>query len=308
MDYGQIVSESFRLSWRHKLLWIFGLFASGGPTGFNLDMLDRDEFNFEEMDILRDSLQDMGIGGGDFPLELLAPLLLAAGLMFLVFITMHLLSIPALIDAVNRLKRGNGIFRLGQSFSVGIDFFLRMLGLVLLMAAAVIMMMGVGILVIVVTIAIHWALTIMAALVIVPCFLVLIWVVTNVTSLAERSMVVRNAGIAGTIEEAWHLFRRNPKENFVIFLISIGLNIGIGLTAFIAWMIMGIPIAIVALGLGMSFIPTIFLVILIGLPGSLVIGGFTGAALFNIYTLFYFELVEPSQRKVPMPAPPPAVA
>ncbi len=307
MDYGQIVSESFKLSWRHKLLWIFGLFAGGGLAGFNLDMLDRKEFDFEEMDVLRDAVQGMGFRGGDFPMELLAPLLLAAVLMFLVFTTMHLLSIPALIDAVNRIKRGDGVFRVGQAFSIGIDFFLRMLGLVLLTAAAVILTIGVGVLIIVLTVAIHWALTILAALFLVPCFLIFIWAVTNVAALAQRSMVVRNAGIADAIEEAWHLFRRYPQHNIIIFLINIGLNIGIAIAATIVWMIMGIPIALVALGMGMGFIPTLMLVIILGLPASLVIGGFTGTALFNVYTLFYFELVEPSQRKIPMPAPPPPV-
>ena len=34
MNYGALISEAFWLTWRHRFLWFFGLFAGGG-TSFN---------------------------------------------------------------------------------------------------------------------------------------------------------------------------------------------------------------------------------------------------------------------------------
>jgi hypothetical protein len=284
------------------LLWLFGLFASSGSGGFNLDMFDNDDGRFEELTELGHAIEGMmGVSGRDFPLELLAPLLLAGGMMVLVFIALHIISVPALIDAVNRIKRGGGTFRVGQSFSVGIDFMLRMLGLVVLSVVTFMVTIGGGILIVVVAAAIHWSLAVLAVLVLIPCFFILIWTITNVVNLAQRSMVVRNSRISDALEEGWRLFRQRPKENLVIFLIQLGLSIGIAIATTILWAILGIPIALVAMGMGMGLILTVLLVVMLGMPASLVIGGFAGTALFNIYTLFYFELVEPTQSPTPMP-------
>ena len=32
MDYGALVSRAWNLTWRHRFLWILGLFAGGGVS------------------------------------------------------------------------------------------------------------------------------------------------------------------------------------------------------------------------------------------------------------------------------------
>ena len=48
MDFGNLISRSFEIAWRHKSLWIFGLFV-GGASYLNMDF---DEFfRYEVRDI-----------------------------------------------------------------------------------------------------------------------------------------------------------------------------------------------------------------------------------------------------------------
>jgi len=299
MDYGRIVTESFQIAWRYKSLWIFGLFAGGG-SGFNLDFsnlpLPKTEFG----------LRDFG-ESFRFPFEMdweiMLPVFLLVGCMILGYIIMHLISVPAIIDGVNKIKRG-GTYRLGSSFSAGVDFFLRFLGLLLIGVFAFIVVAVAMVVAGILAYAIgDIILLVLALLIIIPVFLVFLFVFTNLFALAQRAMVVRNTGIADALEEGFWLLRRNPVKNLVVFLIEIGFSIALGITAFILWAIIGAPIAVVALATGAGIIPAIILAVIIGMPVSLVVGGFSGSVLQNLYTLFYFELVEPSG-----PAPPAAAA
>lgn len=294
MDFGRLTNESFRIAWDHKLLWIFGLFAAGGGVGFN--------FNYDLGDTGKPlsewEHQLWGAGGWHFPVEALYPLFVAVAIMVLAFIALHLICVPALIDGVNKIKRGDGTFRFGESFSVGIDFFWRMLGLLLIILFAVVVVVLAIAMIIIAAIAVHWAFAIAVGLVLLPIGFGLIWMFTNMICLTQRALVVRNVPLADAIGEAYYLFRSRPGDNLIVFLIFIGLSIAFGIAGLVVWLVVGIPIAAVALAAGASLVPTVILVILLGLPVSIVLGGFTGTVTFNLFTLFYFELVEPS------PAPP----
>ena len=287
MDYGRIISDSFRIAWRYKSLWVFGLFAGGGGTGFHFDdswLEGRDlGFNPEEF------LQTWNI---PFDWHLLIPIGLALGIMSLAFLVMHLISVPALIDGVNKIKRG-GSYRLGSSFSVGIDFFWRVLGLTLI---AFIIIFGLIVLAVafgLAAYAIHVAILVIYILIMIPLFISLMFVIATVVELATRAMVVRDTGVFDSLHEGYLLLRRNLVSNILMFLIYMALTLGLGLGALIVWAIVGAPIALIALATGLGIAPAIILAVIIGMPISLVVGGFSGTALETLYTLYYFELVEP---------------
>jgi len=127
----------------------------------------------------------------------------------------------------------------------------------------------------------------------------------NIYSLAQRAIVVRDVSIGDSLEEGYTLFRHNIGKNILIFLIELGISIGLGILALMVWALFGIPIAAIVLTLGLGWVAALFLGLLLGLPISLVVGGFSGAVLTNLYTLFYFELLEPTPSQ-PTFAPPPA--
>ena len=68
-------------------------------------------------------------------------------------------------------------------------------------------------------------------------------------------------------------------------------NTGIGLA--MVWAIFGMPFAAIGLMADMSPLAALLIGILAGLPITIVLGGLVGVFYENLYTLFYFELVEP---------------
>lgn len=293
MKYGRIVSDSFKIAWRNKSLWVFGLFAGGGGAGFNFD-----DSWFKKQDLGFDPEEFFQTWDIPFDWHLLIPIALALAVMGLGFMIMHLISVPALIDGVNKIKRG-GSYRLGSSFSVGIDFFWRFFGLSIIAVVVIFSSMIVAVAFGFVAYAIHWAVMVFYILIMIPLFIVLIFGATSVIELATRAMVVRDIGVFDSIHEGYLLLKRNLGTNILMFLIYIGLSIGLGLGALLIWAMVGAPIALIALATGLGLIPALVLAVIIGMPVSLVVGGFIGTVLESLYTLFYFELVEPGGRVQP---------
>jgi len=302
MDYGRIISESFQIAWRYKSLWVFGLFAGGGFS-FNLDL---NNFPAFKSDFDTHAFGETMNFPLDIDWQILLPVFLLMGFMMLGYFIMHLISVPALIDGVNKIKRG-GTYRFGSSFSAGVDFFLRYLGMILLAIFAFFVVIIVMVIAGAVSYAIAgWILLTPALMLMIPAFFVVVFIFTSVFSLALRAMVVRNIGIADSLEEGYWLFRHNLSKNLIMILILIGFSIGIGIALVIVWLIVGAPIALVTLATGAGLVPAIILAVLIGLPISLVVGGLSGTALQNFYTLFYFQLVEPGGQPQPAATPPAA--
>ena len=298
MDYGRIISDSFKIAWRYKSLWVFGLFAGGGGAGFNFD-----DSWFRKQDLGFNPEEFFQTWDLPFDWHLLIPIALALAIMSLGFMIMHLISVPALIDGVNKIKRG-GSYRLGSSFSVGINFFWRFFGLSIIALVVIFSSMLVAVAFGFAAYAIHWAVMVFYILMLIPLLIGLFFGATSVFELGTRAMVVRDIGIFDSIHEGYLLLRRNLGNNILMFLIYIGLSIGLGLGALLIWAMVGAPIALVALATGLGLVPALILAVIMGLPISLIVGGFIGTVVESLYTLFYFELVEPGGRAQPStPAP-----
>jgi len=300
MDFGKIVNNSFKIAWEHKSLWILGLFAGGSFSGFHWNMGDVDlkkYFDLESIGIGRHFLDSLP------PLELLLIPLAAFFLFFLLFLLiMHLICLPAIIDGVNKISRG-GRYSLGGSFKTGLQYFWRFAGLFLLSFFVTILSTVMLVLIAVVFFTMHIAVGFLSLLVLLPMLFFIIIAVTNIYSLTQRSIVVRNFSIGDALGEGFYLFKSRFLDNLLIFLIYIGLTIGLGLAAAIIWVIVGLPIGFIVMAMGVSLVPAIIIGMILGLPISFVVGGFLGTVFANLYTLFYFELVEPAGVQQPAVAP-----
>jgi len=170
-----------------------------------------------------------------------------------------------------------------------------MLGVFMLAILAMLVSGVTAVVIIVAAVVIHWGLGVLFGLMLIPITFAVIWLVTTMVALTERIIVIRNACISDALAEAYQLIRTNLKETVIIFLINLGFSIAFAIAAMIIWIMVGLPIAALGLSVGAGLIPTLLIVLLAGAPVSLVVGGFTGTVTFNLYTLFYFELVEPGQ-------------
>lgn len=297
MDYGQLFSKALRIMWNHKSLWIFGLFAGSG-LGSNFNISSPGDFSAKDFS---------GFGGGGFGGDLEQfqdlimsnlGLLLVAGLALVgVMIVCHVISVPALIDATNKIARG-GRYYFSTSFSAGLDYFWRYLGLFILgFMSAVILITGL-VLAGVLFFAIHAALGVLYLLVAIPTAIAGIFTIVLVFGLAQRALVVRDISIGDSLEEGWTLFRRHLGKTIVFSLIVFAVSIAITIALLIGFVIIALPFAAIAFTSDASILEILMYGVIIGLPVSLLIGGSSGAFFQILYTLFYFGLVEPARPTV----------
>ncbi|MCB2230051.1 hypothetical protein KQH82_04990 [bacterium] len=305
MDYGYIVNRAFQIAWRYKSLWVFGLFV-GGFTNLNLN-LPGDSFDFGQ--------------GGSEPFGAISPEVFGALLMLglilgLVFLIAYCIAAPALIDGVNRIERG-GVYTFGASFSTGVDNFWRILGLGVLLFVVMVAIFVFGAIVFGIGAAIIGisagdsnpgpaiAAIILGVLILIPVFIFLYFLIATPFQLAQRVIVVRSARIADALSEGWLLFKQNFGKALVIFLIRIGISLAIGIVMFIIFAVIALLVLIFVPNPMEHLAEAVILGILFGLPISLVLGGFMGTFDSSLYTLFYFELVEPAASRQPNVQPPP---
>lgn len=295
MDYGRLINRAFGLAWQHKILWILGLFSVAGGSSLNFG----DAFSGNGDDPLWSSFNqdfgDFGSGFDNLDPEMLLPLVgamaLVAMVIGLVFFIASLIATPALIDSVNNITRG-GYFTFANSFSRGVDLFWRFFGLFFVK-------MFITLATVLVCVFIVMLLFQISAFIGVPVALALLFFVIyflfTLFSLTERAIVVRNCSIGDGLSEGWTLLKNNFGSTMMIALIYMGFNIAFGIMTMIVWLMMGLPVGGITYALTSSPVAAMVLGVLIGLPVSLVIGGFTGTFFSSLYTMYYFELVEPSQ-------------
>ena len=279
MNYGKMVEDSFGLSWKYKSLWFFGLFA-GSSAEYNFSYEPEQEFDPASLDF-ESSEQFFS-----YFFEYLAPIVAAILVLALVLSILRLICSPALVDGVNKVTRG-GTYKFWESYSRGLDFFWRYLGLNVLFVAVII---GVIIVSIGIVALIHWVML----LLVIPVLIVSFFVGSSVFSLAERSLVVRDNSIGDALEEGWVLLKNNVGRCIVIVLIIIGLALAVGIVLALLGFMLYFPINLIVGGITENIGLTFVLAIILGLPVSIILGGFGGTFLHSLYTLFYFGLVDPS--------------
>jgi hypothetical protein len=291
MRFGELINRSFDIAWRYKSLWLFGLFAGMGGGSFNLDLGGNVEAD---------------LSGDGFPLaineQFLAPLILAGITLGLLFFVCYLIASPALVDAVNKITRG-GKYRFGDSFSRGIDFFGRFLGLSLLAVAAGISGVAAAVIPGFILAAISMLLLIPYILILIPIAISVWFFLFHTFYLAQVVIVTRDCSIGDALAEGWLLVRRNIGNCVMITLIFIGLGVALAIAVGIIGLFTFLPLNLMIASLTENLAVMVLLGVVLGLPVSLALGGFSGTFFNALYVQFYFRLVEPGGVAL-APAPP----
>ena len=297
IDFGNLISRSFEIAWKYKTLWIFGLFTGAGVHSFNIDLPDE----FSQKVGRTFDLQDYSpwVDRLDLPSDLGGPLLGAIivwlAVLILLFFVCYLIAQPAIIDAVNKITRG-GQYRLGDSFSRGVDFFWRFLGLTLVSIMCVLAVLAV---IVLLAVASLWTL-----IVTIPCAIIVYFFVWHIFALGEVAMVARDGRIADAIAEGWDLVWRNKTNCLIMTFLLIGIAIAFMIIMAIVALVAFLPVGLLVALLTGNLIAILLLGLVIGLPVSMVVGGYTGTFFNALYVQFYFRLYEPAAAPIPAPVGP----
>jgi hypothetical protein len=285
LNLGGIISRTFALSWRHKWLWVLGVFG-GAEGGFSF----RGNFGTSG----RSSQQV-----GDFIRDNLPLILGAAAVVAVVAIALFLVSciaVPASIHAALKLDGGQPV-SLGSAWSYGLTrfwAFLRLqllkLAITLLVALIVGLLVGAGILVFAAMGPISLAFLIPLAIVVVLAVIAVAIVLGLGLAWSDRTLVLLHLGAVDSIRSSWWLFTKHKLDTFVFALLMGLILFGIGLAILLGAVILAIPggvllgIGIASHGLTLEIIGVVLLVLLAGV--FLIVGaGYAGSLVQVSYAL-----------------------
>ncbi len=258
MDFAGIIRRAWQVSWRHKALWILGLFAGATGSGYGGGWGGSG---------YRYNAQDLGNWGSTsgIPAEVSAwvqdwaAVLIAAGVMLvligLLWLVLSLAAQAGLVWEVNGAEEGRPV-SLGEGWSVGFHYWGRvfLVGLVLMLPVVLlVLILGFSIVLAVVVPIVQnaspaWpavAGIVFAGILAVPVFIVLGFVLGNMYLLAVRYLAIEDRSAMDAVRASWHALRHRLKDVFLMWLITLGLGIAFGFA-------LAIPVATIAIGIGIT--------------------------------------------------------
>jgi len=275
MDYGGLVKRALDIMWKFKYLWIFGFFlefgSGGGGGGGNLP----DKFKEPISDFLTGPL-----------LGALIFLLLAAFVIFIIFLILYIISQGGLIHCVWRIESGENP-TLREGWNAGVRNFWRILGITILIIvfvfAAAVMTLGPFI---VLLIAVK-LLGLLSAMVLIPLFMILVVTIALIDLYAKRACIIEEKGVFDSIAEGWETLQRNLGKSLIMALIGIGSTIVYVIGFLIAGLFLALPFIILG---AINLFLGIALGVMVGLIYIAVASGAWGTYIDSLWTLAFLEM------------------
>jgi hypothetical protein len=233
MDYGNILSRAWQITWKHKVLWIFGVFValSSGGGSFNSGGGGGNSGssggggNFPQPDMppqLREFLNSPAL-----PITIIVLVCLGLLIALAIFL-MGVASTGALIGGID-LAESTGVVTFAQAWAIGTSNFLKILGLKI----------GVGVI---------GAVAIFAGIICCPLLCLVIpgsIALQVIAEFASFAIVLDKEGVIESIQKGFNVLKTNFTSVLVLGLILFGIGIAYGLVVAIPVLIAFAP-AIIA--------------------------------------------------------------
>jgi hypothetical protein len=302
MNYGELLSEAFRLTWRNRFLWVFGFFVAGAGGSFNFPA------NFGG------GQGQMPFGPGAGPLRwisenlalFLTAVISVVVVLTIVFIVLAMISHGALAESVAALHKGESR-RFGSAFRIGTSNFWRVLGLkvlFLLMALGLALVIflplvlgGIAVFSLSDSTGLRVLAVVLGVLIGFVALIVVFLPFAIINQFALRELVVSRRRILESIAGGFGLFRRNIGRSLLVWLVQLAVMLGLGIATLVVLLIFGAILLGPAIALFATERTTAG--IIAGVVGGLlflvplfVISGALGAFNHAYWTLAYLRLTE----------------
>jgi hypothetical protein len=299
MNYGDLLSEAFRLTWRNRFLWFFGFFVGG--ASFNVPS------NFGGQQGAPFEAAPGPVRWISENLALFLTLVIALVVVIaLVFIVLAMLSHGALAESVAALHRGESR-RFGLAWRAGTANFWRVLwlkGLIFLMALGlallILLPVGLGVVAVLAATDSTGVRVLFIVLLVLVGFLALIFVFLPfaiINQFALRELVVGRRRVLESIGSGFGLFRGNIGRSLLEWALQLGVMLGLGIATLVVVVILGAILLGPAIALFAAEQTTAAVVV--GIVGGLlflvplfVISGALSAFNHTYWTLAYLRLTE----------------
>jgi hypothetical protein len=275
LPIGDIIRDSFKLAWKYKYLWLFGLFAGAGGGGFNIP---GGNITPEKIEAFK-----------EWFLAALAMLLLVGGMILLVMFILHVICKSALIYNIYQIHT-DGAHSLSAGWDFGLKRFWPMLGLILLegilITAFVIILVGIE----VVLFAIALPLGFLSLVIAIPGGITGLVAIVLTWGYAERFVTLEMRGVIDSIGEAWALIRQQWQPTLIMGLVKFAISIAVA----VAMMGIGALLLAPAIALWFASKPLAILYgVAIGLPYLALVSAYFGTFDYAVWTKVFLHLRAP---------------
>jgi hypothetical protein len=304
-DFGGVLTRAWQITWKYKILWIFGIFAgcsrNSGP-GFN--------WNTNRNELPQNWTYNPGQAEQWVSQNwwVIALIILAIILLVLLAILLGTIGRIGLIRGTLQAEEGAQSLSFNNLFSGSTPFFWRVFGLTFLIGVIFLLIMLPFILFGVITAGLGFL-----CLLPLICVLMIVGMAVNlVVELANVAIVRENLGIVDGWRRGWEMARLNPGPVILMAIILFVITFVVGLLIVIPVIAVAVPAAI-AIALGANGSNNYVMPLLLAglcfvafLPVGIFINGVVNTFVGSAWTLTYLRLVPPAAAPTP-PAEPPAL-
>lgn len=304
-NIGEVLTRAWNIIWKHKILWVFGIFAvfargGGGGSGGG------------------GSNSGYDTGSGDFPfptdqfersfnefgsfLEQNWWIFIVIGLVIIIlsflFYALGIMGRIGLIQGVFKAEKGAESLTFAELWSESMPYFWRIFGLNFLIGLAIFLLIVPLVLFGIITAGVGF-------LCILPLICILIpisWVIMIIVEQAQPAIIAENLGMWDGFKRGWEIVKANGVNFFLLALI---IFIGGGIISFI----IALPIffAVIPLVLGANSLDQTLTPVYIALaccavylPVLYLFSGILTAYIQSVWTLTYLRLTKPSEDETPI--------
>jgi hypothetical protein len=312
MDYGGILKRAWNVTWKYKILWLFGLFAGGfgGSGGGNSSGLSSrtgttsttSPFNAQTLQQLQTRIVPyVGL------IILVAAVLVIIGIVFWI-----IAARGGLVHLVSEAEERRGV-RASDGWGRGFHFWGRVFGVEFLLGLPALVIGGITAVAVVVGIlgAVRSGNSSAAGAAILSalggmCFLLVIVVILGIAyalivgpvlQLALRYVVLKDQRVIEAIKSGWHDLW-NKRGAFLMYLLMVAVGIGVGIASTIVF----IPVVLVSVALVFLGPAGWVLAGLVVLGVALAIGAVTGTFHSAAWTIFFRRMTGMEKIGVQQPA------
>ena len=310
MDYGTVIQDAWRLTWRYRFLWLLAVFA-GGASGLSGGGNPPARWGGDagELEQLGPGVARTAEGAASGLLNnpgLIATIAIGAAALGLVLLAVSFIAQGGMARATADLAAGQPV-TLGQAWRAGLNLVWRYVGLWLLLVAVGVAVVGLiaALVAAVVASALmsgdapNLALLALGLIVGIPLALAAIALAVGlsiVVAYAQRAIAVQDLGPVAALRSGWQLFRGHIGASLLAWLINVALGVAAGLAlavvlGVVAVVLGGIGLALwSALGASAVTIGYAALGGLAALVALLVVAGISNTFFWHYWTLVYLRL------------------
>lgn len=226
MNYFEIFSQAWRVTWKHKILWLFSILVG---TGNSLDFRILQNFSGDTPLVspeLNQQLMNWGQRLEAVSLTEWLPLLVLAGILTLLLIALRYVAFGGLYAGVLQAIGGAQQLQFGELGSLGLQKAARLFAINLLFSLCILLPLGGAF----AFIALFDDPSAAICLLPLVCLATPLSIVISICRmLANVSVVARPLGVWAAMDEGVRLARNNPGNCIAFLILSVMINLAVSL-------------------------------------------------------------------------------